>query len=207
MFVHRVTPRTLSKTLLAFALATVVSGVSIALAQSRPSDLFQKLQVTESSDQAAQQLVLLGKSGGEARAYIASHLPAVIEQKPEVFSKPWENAVRVAGELKIAEACSALGHWVGADNMGPNEVTLAEVERLATDPPAKSLAQIGDASIPTLVTVLHSEKVLARRDAILALRLIGSPQSLSALHDRATHETDPELQKLISRILSTKRNP
>jgi hypothetical protein len=189
---------------LASAVLAATSGL-VAHAQTNLSDLLAKLQIDESSEQAARQLVKLGKSDGAARAYIVLHLPRLIEQKPQYFSGSWENAVRVAGELKISEASVALGKWVGADNMGPNEITLAEVEKLATDPPAKSLAQIGQPAIPTLLTVLHSEKVLARRDAILALRMIGSPQALGAIRDQATHEADPELQRLIARILSAKR--
>jgi hypothetical protein len=35
--------------------------------------------------------------------------------------------------------------------------------------------------------------------------MIGSPQALGAIRDQATHEADPELQRLIARILSAKR--
>lgn len=186
------------------SLALVIASSLIAQVQSKPSDLFQKLQSNESSDQAAEQLVQLGKSDSEVRAYIALHLPAVIDKNPHDLYKAWENATRIAGALKIVEALPALAKWVGADGVGPNEITNAEVYRLDTDPAARALAQIGDPAIPTLVVVLHSDKVAARRDAVFALRLIGSPQAVSALRDQETRESDPELHKLIVRILSTR---
>lgn len=184
---------------LVFVLASNAAGQAVA---ENLSDLFQRLQITGQSDQAAQQLVQLAKSEKDVRTYIALNLPTVIEKNPHSFLAPWKNAVSIAGDLKIEEAMPALAKWVGEDNLGPNETTLGQIVHLETDPAAKALAKIGPPAIPTLTSILRGDKVSARKDAVLALRLIGSPEAFDAIRDQSTTEADPEVKGLIAQILS-----
>src|SRR5271156_3215253 len=94
------------------ALVFVIACCVVAQESSSPSDLIQKIQISESSDGAASQLIKLGKSDSQDLAFIAVHLPAIIEKNPHDFPEQWTNAVKVAGELKIVEASPALGKWV-----------------------------------------------------------------------------------------------
>ncbi|MGC2330497.1 MAG: hypothetical protein WA581_03520 [Candidatus Acidiferrales bacterium] len=157
---------------------------AVAQAQSNLADLFQKLQNDASpyqyqSYQAARQLVELGKSDNDARAYIALHLPALIEENPHEFPLSWRKAVEIAGDLKIAEACPALKRWVGEPRLGPNERMLADYNDLDIDPAAQALSRIGEPAVPTLVEVLHERQRRAhakgRYCGFAAHRLTASP--------------------------------
>jgi hypothetical protein len=67
---------------------------------------FQRLQSQSPTEikQASDQLVRQGKSDPKAREYIGLHLPPVIEKGPTDNLGCWMTLVRIAGELKIAEA-------------------------------------------------------------------------------------------------------
>src|SRR5271157_4322457 len=81
--------------------------------QASLAELFRLFQAPSTSDEAAKQLLELGRSDREARMYLAARLPAIIERGP-TEQEVWLNAVFVAGALKLAEACAPLTRWVGA---------------------------------------------------------------------------------------------
>ena len=69
--------------------------------------------------------------------------------------------------------------------------------RLDHDIVAKTLSQMGDPAIPSVVDFLKSPDKGTRGRAVLILRNIGTPASRKALRHHLEHETDPELKKLI----------
>src|SRR5262250_3619450 len=86
---------------------------------------FRRLQSAAEVDKAAAQLLRQGRSDPKAREYIALHLPSLIEKGPtqKDHPGPWVAVVRLAGQLKIAEAAPALAKWLTIDNIG--EMTTA----------------------------------------------------------------------------------
>ena len=155
--------------------------------------------------EVAQKLLKLATSDQNVRAYLSAQLPVAVEKNPYDSPVAWTNETKLAGQLKITEAMPALGKWVGINDIDKIEFTDSMIMRLDTDPAAKALSQIGDPAVPTLVQVFSSDKWNSRRDAILALRLIASPAADNALSEQANRETDPELKRLIARILELKR--
>ena len=89
------------------------------------------------------------------------------------------------------------GAWVAAALSAEPNITFAGITRLDNDIVAKTLAQIGDPAIPSVVDLLKSANAGRRGRAVLILRNIGSPAARKALENRLPHETDPEVKKLI----------
>jgi hypothetical protein len=174
-----------------------------AAQQSSPSDLFQRLQIDSSSDDAAARLLRNAKTGTETRAYLASHLPELIKKGPRNNPRVWTNGVKLAGELKISEAIPALVTWIGADDVVSNVRTLPEIEKLANNPAAKSLAQIGDPSVPAVSKVLNVGTIGQKNYAVYVLYNIHSAASMRALKEYSQSEADPKIKGLIDGVLSS----
>lgn len=181
---------------LTFLVVTVYLG-----AQGSPQlqRLFEGLQSTQTTDKSAEQLLNLGKSDLKVRKYLAIHLPPMIQAGPK--DQPWNNAVRLAGDLKIKEAAPALAKWIGLGPFG--SLTFTREIRLDTNPPAKALAQIGDPAIPVLVGVLNHGNSHERWNAVYALNLIGSPEAKSALREHLKTESDSTMRDFIEKVLRT----
>jgi hypothetical protein len=182
-------------------------GVQCILAQSHPTaaELVQNLQSEQTTDDAKKELLKLGKSDAEIRQYLTVHLPPLIESGPgnrpcsEHHCQEWENAVELAGKLKIGEAAPALARWINWRNPGPNGLSLEA--RLVFYPAARSLADIGDPAIPVLQRVLDSSSPEEHARAVRVLCIIHTPKAKAALQDDLTHETDPDLQAMIKNVL------
>jgi len=181
------------------------------VAQSRPalSELVQKLQSEKTTDEARKQLLQVGKSDPDVRHYLAQ-LPPMIEIGPkscppsdiqDVFERwhvcPWHNAVELSGKLRIAEAVTALAPWIGWRADGPFSPTLEA--RLVFHPAAKALAEIGDPAIPVVQQALSNPKDHYR--AVRILCIIHTAKAKAVLRDNLQHETDPDLQAMIKRVL------
>lgn len=166
-------------------------------AQSHPaaSELVQRLQSDETTDDARKQLLQLGRSDPDVRHYLAVQLPPLIERGPKScppseivdlaarwHACPWYNAVQLSGRLKIAEAASALAPWINWRNEGPFLPTL-EVQ-LIFHPAAKALAEIGDPAIPILQRVLSSGNLGEHARAVLVLCIIHTPKAKAVLQDQ-----------------------
>ena len=188
--------------ILLFCFCPLGPGAPTLYAQesAEPQTLFRQLQSPNTTDRAAGQLLKLGKSKPEARKYLATHLPDLIEKlsDPQV----WTNAVQIAGRLKIAEAAPALAKWIGKGGQGT--ITIAQTMRLEDNPAAKALAEIGDPSLPTVSAVLKNGNLNERGDAVLVLYNIRSPAAQTTLRKHLKHETDPSLRDFIARILQEK---
>jgi hypothetical protein len=186
------------------AFATCLTAILVADLYSQGSaqlrTLFQQFQSPPTTDQATEHLLKMGKSNPVDRKYLAMHLPSMIESDPTRDPRPWGNAVRLAGELKIVEAAPALRKWIGFNSGGT--LTLAQEARLELNPAAKALAQIGDPSVPNLIGVLDHGNLNERQVAVYALTLIGSPRAKSALRQHQLRESDTNLRDLIDRTLA-----
>ena len=161
--------------------------------------LFRKLQIPNTTDQATQQMLDLAKSDSNVRPYLAKRLPKMIEMNPYRSFSVWRNEVRLAGELKIAEAAPALAKWIAVTEDDGIGTPLPSA--LETNPAAKALSQIGNPAVPALKSKLASGKWQERRLAILACQAIGSPSAQDALRQHLSGESDPNLRSLAERTI------
>jgi hypothetical protein len=184
-----------------YAIVIFLIAHCVAIGQQRQpvTDIFERFLAPKTTDKAAQQLLRRAKSDPAARKYVAEHLPSVIEKGPKEADEPWLNAVRLAGELKMSEATSALTRWVSLQTHGT--VTMATWARLDRYPAAKALSQIGTPALPALAGVLEHGIAEERNAATRALDLIGSSEAKNILQKHLNEEQDPELRALIKNIL------
>jgi hypothetical protein len=141
------------------------------------------------------QIVKIARKDPHARQYVVQKLPDLI-RRPQ--SDVWLDAIRVAGKLKAKEAIPALVEAMSRPQMpAETSLTFAGIERLDNDIVAKTLSQIGDPAIPSVIELLSSADTRTRARVVLILRNIGSPAARKVLQDRLPHETDPEVKKLI----------
>jgi hypothetical protein len=184
------------------ALTLLLAPPALALsAQENPQivRLFQELQVPETTQKAADQLLDLGKSDPQIRSYLATHLPTLIQQGPSDPMVPWLNAVHLAGGLQIAEAAQALAQWIRVTTGGT--LTLGQWAKLEYNPAAKALAQIGDPALDSLQGILHQGDRTEREMAVQTLSMIGSPKAKAVLSRHEALEPDPNLRKFIQKSL------
>ncbi len=180
-------------------------GVQCIPAQSHPTaaELVQNLQSEQTTDNAKNELLKLGKSDPEMRQYLTVHLPPLIESGPGSPDcaghqcHAWNNAVELAGKLKIGEAAPALARWITWRNPGPFGLSLEA--RLVFYPAAKALSEIGDPAIPAVRQALSNPK--DHYVAVRVLCIIHTPNAKAVLHDHLPHEADPDLQAMIKRAI------
>lgn len=194
---------------LTFAKIAVVVFASISIAwaaqQSNPDELFQRLQVDSSTDDATTRLLNNAKTDGETKVYLAAYLPELINKGPNADPRPWTNAVKLAGELKVSETIPSLVPWIGHNGGSrPTVVTMATVVGLDRSPAAKALAEIGDPSVPAVSKILDEGSRHERYIAVYILNQIHSPVALQALREHYQKEPDQGLKDLIQRVLSSK---
>jgi hypothetical protein len=206
-------------------IATLVIGYAGALIAHRadaqnppaPSDLVQRLQSAETTNQARRQLLQFGESDPAVRKYLAAHLPAMIEKGPyscapnnikdvetRWHSCPWYNAVELAGKLKIGEAAPSLGPWIAMRTIGGAIVGISSEWRLDFYPAATALWQIGNPAIPTVQSVFDSGRPSSHFLALRVLTIINTPEAKAALRDDLPREPDPGLQAKIREALDEK---
>jgi len=193
------------KTTKGLAIGLIAISPFCAQAQEMPiAAVFQRLQSQSPTEvsQAAAQLERQGRSDLKVREYIALHLPPLIEKGPAQldYPGPWVVLVRLAGDLKIAEAAPALAKWLTVDNLG--EITAASFIKLETNPAGKALAEIGDPAIPAVTGVFNHGTLRERRYAVYVLNLIDSLGAKKALREQLNNEPDGQLRDFIRKSLS-----
>jgi hypothetical protein len=208
--------RTLAETTVAIAILGFWScfGASNITAQTHPStsELVKRLQSPKNTDDARKQLLRLGNSDPDVRRYLAVQLPPMIERGPKscppseiedlvdrLHSCPWDNAVELAGKLKIGEAAPALSPWINWRNNGPLSTSMEA--QLIFYPAAKALAEIGDPAIPVVQRVLNSGSSEEHARAVRVLCIINTPKSKAVLQHDLPHETNPDQQTMIKNCL------
>lgn len=161
-----------------------------------PSTLLRQLQSRDTAEKAKLALLKKAETDPDLKKYLASNLPPIIALGSRKPTSGWLNAVKLAGELKISETADALATCIAIDNMG-GEITAGSTRHLETIPAARALAQIGDPAIPALLRVLEHGTQRERRNAYLALNLIGSKLSMDSLDSHLENESDEQLKKYI----------
>ena len=163
------------------------------------NDLLRDLKSASTTDQASAKLLKRAKSDANVRKLLADALPPVIQEDPRGALQVWMNAVRLAGELRIADTADALAKWIDFDDSGIT--SLSGHFRLQDRPAARSLAQIGDPAIPALTGVLDKGTAGEREEAMLALHMICSPQANKILRERLANEPDSEIKARLTKLL------
>ena len=173
----------------------------------RVASLFAQLQSPGTTDKAEEELFKLAASDLAAREYLAKYLPPMIVSGPKRFDpfhpdpafqwpdEEWSNAVRLASELKIAEAAPSLARWIGVSTTAITDLTIET--SLEFHPAGQALVSIGDPAIPALQKTLSQAGLNDRWDAAYALCLIGSPKAREALRAYAAKGQDPDLASFI----------
>ena len=177
---------------------------AVSLQAEEPvATVFQRLQSSGNIHEATEQLLNRGRSDPKVREYIARHLPPMIEKGPGEKGDhlgPWIEFVRLARELKIAEAAPALTKWLTIDNIG--EITTGGFIRLENNPAGKALAEIGDPAVPAVARVFDRGTLRERRYAVYVLNLINSPSAKATLQERLSREPDKDLRDFIRKSLA-----
>jgi PBS lyase HEAT-like repeat-containing protein len=181
-----------------------------AQARPSPSELIQNLQSEQTTDEARNELLKLGRSDPEVRQYLTAHLPPLIESGPSARICPgypcqgWRNAVELAGNLKIGEASAALARWISVKDVNPWPGIHPYGNKVEINPSALALSRIGDPAIPALRHVLDSGSPGEHALAVRALCTINTPKAKAVLGEELPHESDPNLQAQIKRVLGEK---
>jgi hypothetical protein len=184
-------------------------GVPCNLAQSHPSpsELVQELQSNQTTDNARDELLKLGKSDPEVRQYLTVHLPPLIEIGPRMATCPgypcqvWKNALAVAAGLKIGEAAPAIARWITVKGVNPSPGIHPYGNKLEINPAAIALSLMGDPAIPALRHVLNSGSPDERALAVGSLCTIQTPKAKAVLREDLPRESDPSVQAMIKREL------
>lgn len=183
---------------------------SQAQGHQSPSELFEKLQSEQTTDQARNELEKLGRSDPGVRQFLITSLPPLIDSGPRMATCPgypcraWENAVELAGSFKIGEAASALARWITVKDLNPWPGIRPYGERRETNLTAIALTRIGDSAIPALQQVVTSGSVESHAVAVRVLCTIHTPKAKAVLREDLPHESDPSLQEMIKTVLGEK---
>ena len=182
----------MNKTLLALCVLFIVS---LAHADESLDKMFSELQSPQTATKAVEKWETAARHDAVARAYLAAHLPALIEQDPRLQPEVWTTAVKLAGNLALQAAAPALAHWIGLNTGGTT--TFAQYERLENNLPAKALVQIGDPAVPAVRDALEQGNLRQREIAIRTLKLIGTEIATAALRAHLAREPEQRLRKMI----------
>lgn len=186
------------------------SGLRCALAQGHPTaaEPVQELQSAETTDSARSELLKLGKPDPEVRKYLAIQLPPLIANGPRgsacsgLGCRVWENAVKLAGDLKIEEAAPALARWINWRSLGPYGLSMEAA--LVFYPAATALVEIEDPAIPAVQDALDRGNPDEHYRAVRILCIIHSPSAKAVLRGGLQHVADPDVQVIIKRVLGEK---
>lgn len=166
--------------------------------------LFQKLESEQTTGEAFERFLKLGKKRLDVREYLATHLPDRIAAGPENRAKVWDYEVNLAGLLRINETIPSLTRHI--DQSVPRDFsTLSGQENLADYPAGRALGEIGDAAIPALSSVLQTGDYQKRWVASHALNMIQAPAATDALSNHLPHESDARLRGYLERVLQLRR--
>jgi HEAT repeat protein len=186
-----------------FTVALTLVAVSVGAFAQTPniSTLYGQLLQSSETNSAARQIAQIAKNDAAARSYLASRVPSVINGDRSENDPVWANAVRLAGQLKIAEAVPALVQALskpavagGYDSTATGVATSTTITKLVYDIVGRALADIGDASIPALARILANGDFDARRRVFWILVNIESPAANQALRDHLPNETNPMMK-------------
>ena len=108
------------------------------------SALFARLEDPDTTNQATQEIIQTASTDSAAHQYFAERLPALIDsQQPSVRN----NAVKLAGRLKAANAVAALARALSHSQYVGFE-SFAFAWSIDRGPVGKALHEIGDPAVP-----------------------------------------------------------
>jgi HEAT repeat protein len=175
-------------------LVRVCSGQSNTV---RAQQLLQEIKAGANVDDSLKELSLLGQSSSDAKAYLASQLPAAIanKQNPSV----WRAEVQLVGNLQLVAAIPQLVKLMITDTEDLAATGAYRFMTMANNPPARALIAIGNPAVPAVADLLKSESGITRSRAIRVLININTSDARNALSNHAGAETDPSLQRMIQK--------
>ncbi len=165
--------------------------------------LFEKLQ-SDTTGEAFERFLKLGKKDAAVREYLATHLPGKIAAGPGDHLKVWGYEVSLAGLLRIKEAIPALTQHI-EQLVQRDFSTLSGQENLADYPAGRALAEIGEPSVPALFSVLETGDYQKRWVASRALNMINTPKATEALSNHLPNEPDPNLKTYIGNCIQRRQ--
>jgi hypothetical protein len=168
-------------------------------AQNRQEQLFADLQRESTTVTAASQLESLGISDPSVRAYLATHLPPLLETRSNITV--WKSEVVLAGNMKLVEAVPALTRLLTVNSEDGGLHTIYKSMELLNDAPARALVAIGDPAVEDVAKLLDNADNKTRSRAVRVLIKINSQASKDALKRHEPNEADPGLQRLIAKHL------
>ncbi len=194
----------MNRPLYVFTLVFTLTAVSVNAFGQTIGALYDQLLQSEETNSAAPQIFQIAKNDAAARDYLAGRLPSLISSNRSERDPVWANAVRLAGQLKIATAVPALAQALsrpavpgGYDSTATGASTFTITANLVYDVVGRALADIGDPSIPVLTTILSNGDFAARRRVAWILVNINSPIARQAMNDRLQIETDPAIRQIL----------
>ncbi len=163
-------------------------------------DEVQKLQAPSQSNEAYKNLLELGAHDKATVAFLAAALPPIVAKGPKEDLAPWENSVRLAARLQLAETCESLGKWVGFEDS--QEYTNSQIFQLNLNPAAKAISQVGEPCVPALASILSKGNERDRYFTVITLDKIHSPAAMAALSNHVLSEPDPVTQRLMQHSIA-----
>jgi len=184
---------------LAFLLCFGAPALALGQENTEIAGLYESLTRAESTDAAAQWILDLSVKNPSVKGFAAAKLPPLIRSSE--IGPVWLNAVRLAGQLKVAAAVPALIESLTRGPVGRGEVTMAQYANLDMDVVAKALAEIGEPSIPPVKKMLGDNDAAQRKRGAMILLKINSPQSRRVLRNHLKAESDPAIRIWIEQNL------
>jgi hypothetical protein len=163
--------------------------------------LLEDLGSPGASKAAIDKLIHLSAADPRVRDYLGKRVPPLIDEGPSGVTR-WKSAIKLAGELKLAEAAHALSRWLSVDT-GSGFVSLGMETHLELCAPAKALFRIGDPAIPAVQEKLSEGTAKERWRAYLVLDAIGSPKAFAVLREHLSREKDEVLRLCIEKSLES----
>jgi len=178
---------------LIFVVGLMAGFCSIAASQDRPhiEELFAQFEKDGPQPAAYSELKTLAQGDPDSRQYIAERLPTLLhgsDDKPSL----WMVAVRLAGDLKVAEAAPILAEQLEYDHRVATSFGADSI--LSDDPVAWSLSLIGGPATDSVAALFADGDASTRRRAAIVLSNIGTPNARDALLRQIDREPDPDLK-------------
>jgi HEAT repeat protein len=172
-----------------------IAGADEASAR-RLRALVSRLSDPKSSDKAVPEIERLVNSEPQFRSALANGIRPII-YTGHSGSRPWKNAMRLAGDLKMVDLAQDIANFVDR----PGSV-FSGIESVSEEEPAgTALVKMGDRAIPALVHVAENGSRPQRGAAPMFIGWIGTPKAHQALESLLSETKDPEVKKVIEAVL------
>jgi len=172
-----------------------------ATQRTRESGLvFSRLNDPNTSAEATQEII--ADEDPSARKYVSERLPDMIDTLPE--NLVWRNSVKLAGQLKAANAVVALARVLphSESDVGIQSFSFAWI--ISRDPVGKALCEIGDPAVSAMAELLNHGDMSARWRALRVLWNLNSPAARKVMEAYLHNGDDSKIQSAIETLTKTK---